>query len=557
MKTLVSSRISATRAADRPSTRLQQAFEEARLTMKRMFARLAGVAAGVLLAAALATPPASAETVLRVGEADHGDIDPHQGTLFADSILQYNIYDTLVYPALDGSGRGIVPHLAERIDVDATGTLYTVKLKPNVKFHSGNTMSADDVVFSMNRVLAIKKGYSFLFDGWVEKSTAKDPLTVEFKLTKPYGAFYASLVRLGIVDAKTVLANKQAGPHGEFGDYGAAWLLLNSAGTGAYRVVSHERTVQTELRKFKDYFLGVGPKAPDVVRFRYAMQDLTVVTLFRQGELDLVRPLVQPETKRELLKISGVTLAPEAGVQSFFLMMNNAKAPFDDPACRRAFAYAVDYESIHSLEDVTPELRGAKPAKGPLMETHPGFDPSLGEFAKRDLAKAKAELANCKYKPGAQRIQIVWMSANRKTERFALLLQNNWKDLGFESDIEPRVWAHFTEQVAKPETAPMVVPIYVSTPVPDPDSYLFQSYHSSRHGQWAAASYFKDAEVDRLLEQGRGMPVGPERTALYQKANQRIRELQPVIFGLQQVNLIPKRDTFVWPNLERPKMNTG
>ena len=152
----------------------------------------------------------------------------------------YNIYDMLVFPALDGATE-MRPHLAESIDIDETGTVYTIKLRPDVKFHSGNTMTADDVVFSMNRILALKKGYSFLFDGWVESAEAKDPLTAVITLTKPYGAFYSSLSRLGIVDSKTIMANKGEGPHGEFGDYGASWLLKNSAGTGAYKVVSHAR----------------------------------------------------------------------------------------------------------------------------------------------------------------------------------------------------------------------------------------------------------------------------------------------------------------------------
>ena len=60
-----------------------------------------------------------------------------------------------------------------------------------------------------------------------------------------------------------------------------------------------------------------------------------------------------------------------------------------------------------------------------------------------------------------------------------------------------------------------------------------------------------------MLDKGRSMPIGPERNELYKKINQRIVELQPVIFAFQLVNLYPKRDTFFWPNLEKPNMNTG
>ncbi len=518
---------------------------------------LACIAVGVLLAVGSPIRLAAAETVLRIGEADHGDIDPHQGALFADAILYYNIYDMLVFPSLDGKTTEMRPHLAESIDIDPTGTVYTIKLRANVKFHSGNTMTADDVVFSMNRMLAIQKGWSFLYTGVVKSAEAKGPLTAVITLSDPSGAFYPSLVRLGIVDSKTVMAHKQAGDFGEFGDYGVEWLLKNSAGTGAYEVVSHLRQERTVLNKFKDYFLGHHPKAPDVVHFTYGNVELAVLTAFKQGQMDLVRPLIQPETKRELLKLKGVTLAPEPGVNQQFFWLNNTKAPLDDVHCRRALAYSLDYEAIHSQEQIKPGLTGAKASHGPLLETLPGFDPKMPPFAKRDLAKAKAELAQCKYKPADHRIDIIWMASNRKTERFALLMQNNWRELGFESDISSLVWAHYVTRLAKAETAPMVSPVYVSPAIPDPDSYLYQSYHSSRGGQWSAGSYFSDAEVDTMLEKGRTRSVGPERTALYKKVNARIRDEQAAIFAMQLVNLWPKRDTFYWPNLETPGMNNG
>jgi peptide/nickel transport system substrate-binding protein len=526
---------------------------------RRQLVRLLGAVPLLPLASATGSSAAAAAapTTLRIGESDTGDIEPHQGSTLADSILMYNIYDTLVFPSLDGKTTEMRPHLAESIDIDPTGTVYTVKLRPNIKFHSGNVMTADDVVFSTNRMLALNKGYSSLFTGWIKSAEAKDPLTVVITLTNPYGTFYSSLARLAIVDAKTVMANKQAGLHGEFGDYGVAWTLVNSAGTGAYKVVFHSRAERTELQKFGDYFLGHNPKAPDVVRFTYAQTDLVVQTLFAQGQMDLVRPLIQAETKAALLKIKGVTLAPETGVLQLLLMLNNTKPPLDDPHFRKALAYAADYESMRELEAVTPEQQGAKPANGPLLETLPGFDPTLPYFAKQDMAKAKAEMALSKYNPGEHRIQIVWMATNRKTERFALMLQQNWQELGCQCDIESRIWAQFTTQLAKPETTPMVSPVYIAPPVPDPDSFLYQTYHSSRHGQWTAAEYFTDPGVDAMLDKGRTMPIGPERNELYKQISRKIVDQQPVIFAYQAINLYAKRDSFFWPNLETPGMNTG
>ncbi len=66
----------------------------------------------------------------------------------------FNLYDTLVLPKQGGPG--VQPHLAESWTVD--GTTYTFKLKPDVKFQSGNPLSAEDVVFSLDRTKALKQG---------------------------------------------------------------------------------------------------------------------------------------------------------------------------------------------------------------------------------------------------------------------------------------------------------------------------------------------------------------------------------------------------------------
>ena len=99
-----------------------------------------------LLAAALATAlaaplPALAETVLRLDEVVVGELDPAKATDYADSILMFNVYDTLVIP--EQGGPGVVPHLASEWSID--GNAYTFKLR-DAKFHSGNAVSADDVV---------------------------------------------------------------------------------------------------------------------------------------------------------------------------------------------------------------------------------------------------------------------------------------------------------------------------------------------------------------------------------------------------------------------------
>jgi peptide/nickel transport system substrate-binding protein len=151
----------------------------------------------------LATAPLSAQAggVLRLDEVAVGELDPAIASDYADSILMFNVYDTLVLPAQGAPGH--VPHLAESWEGD--GTSYTFKLRNDVKFVSGNPMTAEDVVFSLDRMKAMGKGLSYLFAN-VESAEAVDASTVKFTLKKPYAPFVASLVRLPIVDKKTVMA---------------------------------------------------------------------------------------------------------------------------------------------------------------------------------------------------------------------------------------------------------------------------------------------------------------------------------------------------------------
>ena len=515
--------------------------------MKRVFFILAALVT-------VLSAPLRAETVLRIDEVAVGELDPMKAKDVADSILLYNVYDTLVFPALDGSGSGIKPHLAEKIDID--GTTYTITLRDGVKFHSGNVLDADDVVFSFNRMTALGQGFSYLFKGWVKDVVAKDKRTAVVTLTRPYAPFYSALLRLGIMDKDDVLAHKEAGDFGEFGDYGQAYVHSNGAGTGAYSVESHNPQQLTVMRKFKDYFLGHAAKAPDVARQRYSLKDPTILTLMSRGEQDIANQWIGPETMRSLVELKDVTMLKEPGIAQYFIKLNTTKPPLDDVHCRRALSYALDFESIYSQRRITDEFVGAKPAKGPLLETMMGYDPTMPDFA-RDMTKAKAELAQCKYQPGDHKIEITWIAEVSWEERMALLMQQNWGELGFKSDVVRVPWVLFTERVTKPETTPHIGQLNFNARTPDPDAYLYNVYHSSTHGQYAAMEYFKDDEVDRLLDLGRTTTDQAKRKEIYQQVIHRIVDLRPSIYGFQMVNLYPKRDVVMVPTLEKPNMNTG
>ena len=494
---------------------------------------------------------AQAQTVFRTDEVPPGEVDPARASKSGDAMLMYNLYETLLLPG--PGGKGIVPNLAESYSVD--DKVFTFKLRPHVKFHSGNELSAADVVYSLNRLISVGAGYSSLFRGWIASAEAPDPLTVKITLTNTYAPFLSALFRLAIVDSKTVQAHLQDGPGGEARDYGVAYLHDHDAGSGAYRLVSHNPQTEAVLEKYPEYFRGVPAAAPDQVRVAFGVPGPTEIALMRRGELDLISQWSSPETKRSAAQIKGVKIVGESGIAEFIIKLNTKRAPLDDLHCRRALALSLDYDALLGLANITPQIKGAKPARGPIIEGMLGYDPSVATPA-RDLDKAKAELAQCHYKPGEQDFEISWIGEVALEERFALLMQSNWAELGFKTHITRYPFATYTQTIGKPETTPHVSQLYYNARTPDPDPLLYNAYSSKAVGSYISVEWLQNPEVDALLDKGRSTLDPAEREKIYRKIAETINDLQPDMFGFEIINTYPKAERVTIPMLEDPARNT-
>lgn len=489
-----------------------------------MTAVLKKVAAAALATSALMTSlPALAGGVLRLDESAVGEIDPGKATDYADSILMFNLYDTLVLPAQGAAGYS--PHLAESWEVD--GTDFVFKLREDVTFLSGNPLTAEDVVFSFDRMKALGQGLSFLMEK-VESAEAVDEHTVRFNLSEPYSPFVASLVRLPILDKATVMAHLGEG-EGEMKDWGEAWLSSNTAGTGAYQIVSHNPQEETVMEKNPGYFLGVPEAAPDEVRLRYSLEAATVRTLIAQGEHDISSQWIPPEVSKALAA-DGAQLLQEAGAGAFYFKMNTSRPPLDDVNCRLALASAYDYEAGIKLVSITDDVAQGAPSTGAIPAGMFGANPA-GQELKRDLEKAKAYLAECPYAPEDFNLEITWIGEVPLEERYALLMQANFAELGIQSEIKKVPWALFSEQVTKPETTPNISQVYVNTVTGDPDTLFFSMYHSSAPNTWQSPENLNDAEVDAAIEKGRSATDPAEREAAYKELNARLMAVAPSVYA--------------------------
>ena len=414
-------------------------------------------------------------------------------------------------------------------------------------------MTAEDVVFSLDRMKAMGKGLSYLFAN-VESAEVVDASTVKFTLAKPYAPFVASLVRLPIVDKKTVMANLGEG-EGEMKDWGAAYLTSTSAGTGAYKIVSHNPQEETVMEKNPDYFLGVPGPAPDTARLRYGLEAATVRTLIAQGEHDIASQWLPPEVIKALAA-NGAQVLTESGTGAFYVKMNTTKPPLDDVNCRMAFAKAFDYGAAIKMIAVTDTVSQGAAATGAIPVGMFGANPA-DQILTRDLDAAKQHLAACKYKPEDFTLEVSWIAEVPLEERFALLMQANYAELGVKSEIKKMPWALFAEQVSKPENTPHMSQLFVNAVTGDPDTLLYGMYHSSAAGTWQSPEYLNDAEVDKQLDAGRTAATPEGREEAYAALNARLMEIAPTIYGYDRQSVFAASSRVKVPALSDPSKAFG
>lgn len=500
----------------------------------------------IVIGAGVLTAPSSgnAQRVMRVTETTMGEADPHKPSDIPGSMLMLNLYDYLVAAKPGGV---LAPSLAKSWTVSPDGITYTFTLRDDVKFHDGTVLSSKDVVFSFERMQALKRGASFLFTN-VKKAEAVDPTTVRVTLSQPFTPFLAALVRLAIVNETLVRQNIKPGSFGDLGDYGQAFLSSTDAGSGPYKLARHAAQEESVLQRFEGYFGGFAPRAPDTVRLKFGNEPTTVRSLLARGELELTRPGLPPELLAALAKTPGISLALDRQPQMFQFKLNMAKAPTDDLAVRKAITLGFDYDAMYKLLDVAG-IKAGTPSRGPIISNAIGYDPSQAPM-KRDLEGAKKAIAQSKYKPEQLEIDLVWTKEVPQEEKYALLFQQNMAEVGIKVNVISLPWAQFQQMASSNTTTPHVSCIFVGLVTPDADSLLWPEYHSSAAGTYNSMGWVKNAEVDQLLEKARIQTEAKDRIATYRELARIVSEQYPAIFAYDSATVVARQNYVNAPTLQ-------
>ncbi len=324
-------------------------------------------------------PAVDRQTLVVALASGPGNLDPQVAPSVDSAKYAWNVFDTPY--GFDVKGN-LEPRLATAYKISEDGLVFTFTIRKGVRFHNGDSLSARDVKYSLERILdpATKSTRRPFFVNAVESVQAPDDSTVVIRLRRKDGAFL----------------NKVAGylyvvPEAYTRGLGLPEAFARQpVGTGPYRVVSYQIGQSLELQRFAQFW-GEAPRVNRIV-YRFVPEASSRVNALLAGEVDLATDIAPTEVER-LQASPGLRSLSVPGGSPVFVRVyaNDPKTPLSKPQVRLALNYAIDKDAL--IKNV---FRGrAAPLRSHIPDSYPtdpnkglkpfAYDPSL---ARRLLAEA-------------------------------------------------------------------------------------------------------------------------------------------------------------------------
>ena len=337
-----------------------------------------------------------------------------------------NVFEPLI---LTPKGAPLQPNLAQSWSILDGGKVIEFKLRPHVLFHSGDPLTAADVVFSQERMVEKSPQYR----NWMRRVVrveAVDDRTVRFVFSSPDATFFT---RAGPIASKAY-----------YDRVGEAEFTARPMGTGAYKFVGRKLGQYLDLEAFDQYHDGPLGK-PQIRRVRYVFVPDTAARLamLRSGEADIV--IDTPFHAVDQVKKLGFETVQVAAIPTVIVQFanRNKNTPWSDPRVRRAMAHAIDADSI-----VAKVLYGIPKRYAALAPGELGYDPDLQPYP-YDPERARELLAAAGYPHGFSMPLYYWIGSFEGVKETAEAVTLNLLAVGIKADVRGLDGARILELLRK------------------------------------------------------------------------------------------------------------
>ncbi len=451
----------------------------------------------------------AAANAVTVGIAQDLDdsLDPHKAVAAGTKEVMFNVFEGLLKPTSDGE---LIPAVAESYTLSEDRMTYTFTLRQGVQFHNGKTVTAEDVVYSIDRC--------------ADTTDGKQPLVEAFSAIRSVEAVDDGTVRI-VIDQ----------PSNEFVSYLTTAILpadydqqdTAPVGTGPFRFVSRAAQDSIVLERFEDYW-GAKPSLAQVT-FKIMENADSLVMSLQSGAIDLCAHLTTTQTAQ-----LGEEFNIEEGTMNLVqaLYLNNAVAPFNQEKVRQALCYAVDRQGLLDLAfDGYGSLIGSSmyPAFGKY------FDESLTNYYPHDVEKAKALLAEAGYPDGFS-MTITVPSNYQPHIDTAQVLAEQLRAVGITAEIQPVEWGTWVSDVySGRQFQSTVVGVDAANMTARALLERFTSTYEKNFINYTNADY------DALFEKAQQSADDAEQTALYRAMERNLTEHAANVYLQDLADLVAVR----------------
>ena len=451
---------------------------------------------------------AAANTIV-VGIAQDLDnsLDPHKTVKAGTREVMFNVFEGLMKPTPEGD---LTPAIASDYQVSEDRLTYTFPLRDGVKFHNGDTVTAEDVVYSIQRCAA---------------ATETGIVPVEA---------FSNITDIQAPDASTVVITL-AQPDNEFLSYMTTAILpadydqqdTDPVGTGPFKFVSRAAQDSVVLEKFDEYW-GT-PAQLDQVTFKIIENADSLLMSLQSGAIDLCAHLTSTQVA-QLGEDFDVAEGTMNLVQALYL--NNAVEPFDNELVRQALCYAIDKQAIIDLAfdgDGRPIGSSMYPAFGKY------FDESLTDYYPHDTEKAKELLAQAGYPDGFS--MTITVPSNYKPHMdTAQVLVQQLAEVGITAEIQAVEWESWvSDAYTNRQFQSTVVGVDASNMTA---RALLERFTSTADNDFIN---YSNADYDALFAQAQATADDAEQTALYKEMEKNLTEHAANVYIQDLADLVAVR----------------